>query len=323
MWNVICGIDGDIVNGLVKRGEEVIRIRFHGRGGHGVKTASRIVGTAAFQAGYFTQDSPLYGAERRGAPVAAFTRISSQPILERGVIVDPDLIVVGDETLLGDTAAGALVGLESARAVFVNTRDAGRVHEKFPMPAEVWVLDITERTLQRLGKASALSVGLAAAAARLIGILSEAHLLSAVREELEHSGLSAPQWDDNLALASEIFAELSPVSGLEGFRADRPGTDSICPVPHQGPLLSTPSILAAGNSSERNTGTWRVERPEINYDVCTRCGICFVRCPDGAIALDAEGFPVIDYEHCKGCMECWNQCPVEGAIHKEKEVRAW
>jgi pyruvate ferredoxin oxidoreductase gamma subunit len=84
----------------------VIRIRFHGRGGHGVKTASRIVGTAAFLAGYECQDSPIYGAERRGAAVAAFTRISREPILERGMIADPNLIVLADETLLRDRGRG-------------------------------------------------------------------------------------------------------------------------------------------------------------------------------------------------------------------------
>ena len=62
----------------------MIRIRFHGRGGHGVKTASRIAGTAAFAAGFEVQDSPIYGAERRGAAVAAFTRIDTEQILERG-----------------------------------------------------------------------------------------------------------------------------------------------------------------------------------------------------------------------------------------------
>ena len=63
----------------------MIRVRFHGRGGHGVKMASRILGTAAFLAGRHVQDSPVYGAERRGAAVTAFTRIDDEPILERGV----------------------------------------------------------------------------------------------------------------------------------------------------------------------------------------------------------------------------------------------
>ena len=49
----------------------MFRIRFHGRGGQGMKTASRILGSAFFHAGYEVQDAPHYGAERRGAPVSA------------------------------------------------------------------------------------------------------------------------------------------------------------------------------------------------------------------------------------------------------------
>ncbi len=301
----------------------MIRIRFHGRGGHGVKTASRIVGTAAFIAGHHTQDSPVYGAERRGAAVVAFTRVDSEPILERGVIEAPELIVIGDETLLGDPGAGALVGQQIARSVFINTDDATALIEKHQIQPEVIGLDVTARTLDKLGKASALSVGLASATARLIGVISEEQLLEATREELEHAGLGEEQLERNLALARDIFRELSPIADFEVRNAQPLASGLVVAVPHHDSVLATPSILAAGNSDERMTGTWRVERPEIDYDVCTRCGICFVRCPDGAIALDAEGYPVIDYDHCKGCMECWDQCPVQGAIRKEREVRAW
>ena len=301
----------------------MIRIRFHGRGGHGIKTASRIVGTAAFIAGYQTQDSPIYGAERRGAAIAAFARINSEPILERGVIAEPDLIVIGDETLLSDPAAGVLVGQQAARAVFINIKDAPALVDKYQIQPEVFCLDLTTRTLNKLGKASALSVGLAAAAARLVGVISEEQLLEAAREELRHTGLGDEEIENNLALACDVFRELSPIAEIGSQRPEPQVTGSVSSVPHHGPLLATPSILAAGNSEERQTGTWRVERPEIDYDICTRCGICFVRCPDGAIALNAEGYPVIDYDHCKGCMECWDQCPIAGAIRKEQEVRAW
>lgn len=77
----------------------MLRMRFHGRGGQGMKTASRIVGSAAFHAGFVVQDAPVYGAERRGAPMAAFTRIARQEILERGAITQPNLVVVADDTL--------------------------------------------------------------------------------------------------------------------------------------------------------------------------------------------------------------------------------
>ena len=57
------------------------RVRFHGRGGQGIKTASRILGTAFFRAGFEVQDAPVYGAERRGAPMFAYVRAAREPDL--------------------------------------------------------------------------------------------------------------------------------------------------------------------------------------------------------------------------------------------------
>ena len=91
----------------------MFRIRFHGRGGQGMKTASRIVGTAAFRQGYYAQDSPVYGAERRGAPMVAFTRFDSRPVLERGLVTAPDLVVVADASLLNDPLVRPLDGLSA------------------------------------------------------------------------------------------------------------------------------------------------------------------------------------------------------------------
>ena len=78
----------------------MFRIRFHGRGGQGMKTASRILGTAFFLAGYEVQDAPRYGAERRGAPIFAYVRADKNKINERGIIVHPDLLVVADDSLV-------------------------------------------------------------------------------------------------------------------------------------------------------------------------------------------------------------------------------
>ena len=74
------------------------RIRLHGRGGQGIKTAGRMLGTAFFAEGLEVQDAPRYGAERRGAPIFATVRASRHPIHERGVIPKPDLTVVADDT---------------------------------------------------------------------------------------------------------------------------------------------------------------------------------------------------------------------------------
>jgi len=76
-------------------------------------------GTAAYLEGFVAQDSPIYGAERRGAPVAAFTRIANKPIRGRGLIVRPDLVVIADASLIQDPAARVLDGVEDRTVIFV------------------------------------------------------------------------------------------------------------------------------------------------------------------------------------------------------------
>jgi pyruvate ferredoxin oxidoreductase gamma subunit len=75
-------------------------IRIHGRGGQGGVTAAEMLARAAFKEGKWVQSFPFFGAERRGAPVKAFARISDEPILVRSQVYSPDYVVVLDSTLL-------------------------------------------------------------------------------------------------------------------------------------------------------------------------------------------------------------------------------
>jgi pyruvate ferredoxin oxidoreductase gamma subunit len=297
----------------------MIRIRFHGRGGHGVKTASRIIGSAAFLEGFECQDSPVYGAERRGAAVTAYNRISKSRILERGTIGSPDLIVVADETLLADPLAGVLSGQDLASAIFINCASAEPLVDKYAIHPSVYSHDVTECTLRILGRASAMSAGLAAAASRLIGTISAGALDDAMRREFAELHVTPADIEKNLEIAREVFAAL-PVAPLKSATAARLST--VVSIPYEGPFRATPSVVDPGNSMHVQTGAWRIERPVIDPSICTRCGLCFVQCPDGAISIDSEGYPVIDYDHCKGCMICREVCPLE-AIGREKETRAW
>lgn len=297
----------------------MLRIRFHGRGGHGVKTASRIVGSAAYLAGYQAQDSPLYGAERRGAPVVAFTRISDGPILERGIIANPDLIIVADETLLSDPLAGVLAGQEAASAIFVNTDSPESVQKSVEINPPLITYDLTTLTREELGQASALSAGLAGAAAKLSGLLSEEQLVEAVTEELSGLDGSPELLEKNISIARYVFANL-PESNIEHH--DVAVSDDTVRLEYEDPVRSAPDILNMGNAILKKTGNWRVEEPVIDLDLCTRCGLCPILCPDGAITLDKEMYPVIDYDHCKGCMICRQICPPK-AISTRKEVKAW
>jgi len=100
------------------------RIRIHGRGGQGAKTAAHIIAEAAFLEGKYSQAFALYGAERRGAPVAAFVRIDDQEILKRGYIHDPDFFIILDDSLLAPgqiKEIGIVEGLDRGDIFIVNT----------------------------------------------------------------------------------------------------------------------------------------------------------------------------------------------------------
>ncbi|MEZ4525230.1 MAG: 2-oxoacid:acceptor oxidoreductase family protein [Desulfobacterales bacterium] len=66
-------------------------IRFHGRGGQGTVVASVVLAKAFFRAGYYVQTFPVFGVERRGAPVEAYLRLDDKKILIRSNVYHPDL----------------------------------------------------------------------------------------------------------------------------------------------------------------------------------------------------------------------------------------
>jgi pyruvate ferredoxin oxidoreductase gamma subunit len=179
--------------------------------------------------------------------------------------------------------------------------------------------DVTGLTREVLGRASALSTGLSAAAIRLSGLIELSQLQQATREELEELGVASAEIAKNIEIGNRIFNALSPVK----FGPTLLGQSQHLVAPtYQEPRLGTPSILRAGNATLRRTGAWRVDRPVVDRDACTRCGLCFVMCPDGVIQLDEEGYPIVDYDHCKGCMICQRLCPLH-AIGRQQETQAW
>ncbi len=86
----------------------MVEVRIHGRGGQGVVTASDLLAMAAFTDGHHAQAFPSFGSERTGAPVVSFCRITDSEIRTREPVLEPDVIVVQDPTLLSvmDVFAG-------------------------------------------------------------------------------------------------------------------------------------------------------------------------------------------------------------------------
>lgn len=97
----------------------MVEIRFHGRGGQGAVIASKILAMAFFAEGKYVQSFPLFGVERRGAPVAAFTRIDDQPVRMKCNIYTPDCIIVLDPTLTKTVDITA--GLKNGGMILINS----------------------------------------------------------------------------------------------------------------------------------------------------------------------------------------------------------
>jgi len=293
-------------------------VRFHGRGGQGAKTASRILGTAAFLEGFVAQDSPIYGAERRGAPVAAFTRIAKEPIRERGLIARPDLVVIADASLIDDSAARVLDGFDERTAVFVNSPlTAEQLDTQSLLSGRLTTLDLTAIALQQLGNRSAISALLGAVAGRLIGLRRES-IREAIAGELADLGLAASVIEHNQAVALQCYDALRTVP--VAVAAPQPTASAQLHVPmYEPPTRGTARISAAANSVLRETGGWRTFRPVLVPDKCNGCWLCFTYCPDGVISMTKDDRPVIDYAHCKGCQICVHECPTDALVAEREK----
>jgi pyruvate ferredoxin oxidoreductase gamma subunit len=287
------------------------RIRFHGRGGQGMKTAGHILGTAFFHEGFEVQDAPRYGAERRGAPIFAYVRASRRPISARGIIRRPDLVVVADETLVPSPAAGVLAGVGPRTVLLLRSLEGPNVwKDRLRIPQTIVTLPPPEAGEEAdMGYVGATCAG---AAARVVGVISRASLEQAIRDEIEQWGAEVVAKNLDLALAA--YERMEPHAGVVAESEELPPGLGESPgwvaLPLEEAGVSAPAVFAAATSVEVRTGLWRTMRPVIDYDRCHKCAwICGSFCPDSAISVDAAGFPQIDYDHCKGCMICVAQCP--------------
>lgn len=96
---------------MVVTSRKLVEIVFHGRGGQGAVTAAELIAEAAYLSGNFVDVHayPSFGAERRGAPVQSYAKLSrTEKIWDRTQILDPDIIIVLDDTVLNQSIASSL-----------------------------------------------------------------------------------------------------------------------------------------------------------------------------------------------------------------------
>lgn len=180
----------------------MLQVRIHGRGGQGVVTAAEMLSVAAFEQGRHAQAFPSFGSERTGAPVVAFCRIDDREIRLREPIVEPDVLIVQDPTLLHQV--DVFQGLKPLGYVLINSRRSfdelglADVAARF-RHERLTTVPATEIALKHIGRPLPNAVLLGGFAA-LAGLVT----LEAVVHAIRHT-FSGKVAEANVAAAGEAY----------------------------------------------------------------------------------------------------------------------
>ncbi|MCP8309394.1 MAG: 2-oxoacid:acceptor oxidoreductase family protein [archaeon] len=121
----------------------------YGRGGQGAVTATELLAKAAVKQGLKAQASAMFGPERRGSPVVAFTRIDKEPIEVRAHIYEPDIVVTLDPTIMNIVDVSA--GLKAKGTLVLNTKSFPQELKKTFTNFRISTVNATSIALQKLG----------------------------------------------------------------------------------------------------------------------------------------------------------------------------
>ena len=170
----------------------LIEIRWHGRGGQGAKTASLLLADAAFNTGKYIQGFPEYGPERMGAPITAYNRISDKPITIHSNIYEPDYVVVVDDTLLESVPVPA--GLKKEGAIVINTTKSPEyLKEKLNgYDGNIYTIDARKVSEETLGKYFP-NTPMLAAIVKVTGIMSDEAFLEDMKGSFKHKFAKKPE----------------------------------------------------------------------------------------------------------------------------------
>ena len=181
----------------------LIEIRWHGRGGQGAKTASLLLADAAFNTGKYIQGFPEYGPERMGAPITAYNRISDKPITIHSNIYDPDYVVVVDDTLL--TSVPVTAGLKKDGAIVINTTKKPEELKELlkGYDGSVYTIDARKVSEEALGRYFP-NTPMLAAIVKVAGVMTDEELLEDMKTSFKHKFAKKPEVIDGNMKALEF-----------------------------------------------------------------------------------------------------------------------
>jgi len=177
---------------VTTKAKEMLEIRWHGRGGQGAKTAALLLGEAVLATGKYMQAFPEYGAERMGAPIQAFNRISDHPVMLHCHVTEPDVVVVIDPTLLD--SVDVTQGLPADGKLLVNTpTEPAKIREKLGLQGrQVYAVDASAIAMVTI-KRNIPNTPMLGALAKVSGVLDLETLVEDSRKRLEKKFRAKPE----------------------------------------------------------------------------------------------------------------------------------
>ena len=191
---------------------DLIEIRWHGRGGQGAKTASLLLADAAFNTGKYIQGFPEYGPERMGAPITAYNRISSTPITIHSNIYYPDYVVVVDDSLLESVDVTA--GLKEMGGIIINTTKSDEEIKSLlkGYHGNIYTLDARKISMDALGKYFP-NVPMLAGIVKISGIMTDEELIKDMEGSFKHKFAKKPEViDGNMTALKNALQEVKKIN---------------------------------------------------------------------------------------------------------------
>ena len=173
-------------------------IIWHGRGGQGAVMASRILTTAVVKDGKRAVGFPSFGAERRGAPVMAFTRLDDKPIREKTQIYNPDCVIVIDPELMHHVNVFQGVKIDGILVLNTPEQPEGHYDENI---AVVGTVDATRIGLEEIGR-PITNTAMLGAFARTTDWVSLPSIISSLKEYFQ-----GPSVESNIRCVQRGYEE--------------------------------------------------------------------------------------------------------------------